>query len=293
MDLETFVAECWRDHADDPRGVADRLGDGLALVTDEAQIADLIGLANHVFGSHLAAWHEGLAFFDRVAALPSLADDGTSGQTLRRCKASLALAAGIEDMRPALPAAERIRVGVMAAASVAEHDAERATALFGAALEEARSAGLAPSDPANRALAANGNNLASTLEQKAERSTAERELMILAAHTARHYWAIAGTWLETERAEYRLAMTWMQAGDLAQARQHAQACLEIVEANDNPALEAFFGWEALGQVERASGNRTGHAHALAMARPAFERLPDDDKAWCRDVLTALEADRVD
>jgi len=290
MDLKTFVADGWRDHADDTRGVADRLGDGLALVTDETQIADLVGLANHVFGSHLAAWREGLAFFERVAALPKLAIDGASGQALQRCKASLALAGGIDDMRAALPVSDRIRVGVMAAASLAEHDAERATALFGDALEHARSAGLAATDPANRALAANGNNLASTLEQKANRSAAERELMILAAQTARHYWEVAGTWLETERAEYRLAMTWMQAGDLAQARQHAQACLEIVEAHDNPPLEAFFGWEALGRVERASGNRTGHAHALAMARPAFEQLPDDDKAWCRDVLTALEAE---
>jgi hypothetical protein len=289
MDLKTFVADGWRDHADDARGVADRLGDGLALVTDEAQIADLVGLANHVFGSHLAAWREGLAFFDRVAAWPGLAIDGTSGQALHRCKASLGLAAGIDDMRPALPVSDRIRVSVMAAASLAEHDAERATTLFGDAIEQARSAGLAAADPVNRALAANGNNLASTLEQKAERSAAERELMILAAQTARHYWEIAGTWLETERAEYRLAMTWLQAGDPARAREHAQACLEIVKSNGNPPLEAFFGWEAIGRVERAGGNQTGHAHALAMARPEFERLPDDDKAWCREVLTALEA----
>ncbi|HKW83192.1 MAG TPA: hypothetical protein VJN68_05500 [Burkholderiaceae bacterium] len=290
MDLKTFIADGWRDHADNARGVADRLADGLALVSDEAQIADLVGLANHVFGSHLGAWREGLAFFDRVAALPALAIDGTSGQTLQRCKASLALAGGVEDMRPGWPVSDRIRVGVMAAASLAEHDAKRATALFGEALEQARSAGLAPTDPANRALAANGNNLAGTLEEKADRSAAERDLMILAAQTARHYWAIAGTWLETERAEYRLAMTWMQAGDLSQARRHARACLEIVGANGNAPLEAFFGWEALGRVERASGNRTGHAQALAMARPAFEQLPDDDKAWCRASLTALEAE---
>jgi hypothetical protein len=290
MDLKTFVADGWRDHADDARGVADRLAEGLALVTDEAHIPDLLGLANHVFGEHLGAWHEGLAFFDLVAALPELAIDGTSGQALRRCKASLALAAGIEDMRPTLPPSDRIRVGAMAAASLAERDAARASALFGDALECAHSVSLAAADPANRALAVTGNGLACTLEQKAERGEAERELMILAAQTARHYWEIAGTWLETERAEYRLAMTWLQAGDLARAREHAQACLEIVGRNGNLPLEAFFGWEALGRVERASGNRAGYAHALTMAQPEFERLPQDDKAWCRDALTALEAE---
>lgn len=289
MDLKTFVADGWRDHADDARGVADRLGEGLALVTDEADVASLAALANHVFGGHLGAWREGLAFFDRIPELPSFVVNGTSGQTLRRCTASLALAAGIEDKRPGLPVSDGIRVGAMAAASLAEHDAARATTLFGDAIEQARSAGLAAADPTNRALAVAGNNLASTLEQKAGRSPAERELMILAAQTARHYWAIAGTWLETERAEYRLAMTWLQAGDLAQAREHAQVCLEIVEANGSIALEAFFGWEALGRVERAAGNPTGHAHALAMAKQAFERIDADDQGWCRESLTALEA----
>jgi hypothetical protein len=289
MDLKTFVADGWRDHADDARGVADRLADGLALVTDEAQIPTLLGLASHVFGDHLGAWREGLAFFDRASSLPSFAVDGTSGQTLRRCTASLALAGDIEDARPGLPVSDRIRVAAMAAASLVDHDVARATTLFTEALEQARSAGLAAADPANRALAVAGNNLASTLEQKVDRSAVDRDLMILAAQAARRYWEIAGTWLETERAEYRLAMTWMQAGDMAQAREHAQACLEIVEANGNVALEAFFGWEALGRVERAAGNRTGHAHSLAAAARAFEGIDAGDQGWCRESLTALEA----
>jgi hypothetical protein len=242
-----------------------------------------------VYGEHLGAWREGLAYLERLSAVASVAPGGASGAALRRCTASLALAAGIDDARPGLSLSDRIRVGAMAAASLAERDVARALELFEEALEQARSAPLDASNPANRALAATGNNLAVALERKQLRSDGERALMVLAAQTARHYWAIAGTWLETERAEYRLAMTWLQAGDLAQAREHAQACLEIVEANGSVALEAFFGWEALGRVERAAGNRTGHAHALAMARPAFERINADDQGWCRESLTALEA----
>ena len=289
MDLKTFVADGWRDHADDARGVADRLGDGLALVTEEAQIPDLAGLAHHVYGEHLGAWREGLAYLDRLSAQPHVDPAGASGSALRRCSASLALAAGIEDRRPSLSTSDRIRAGAMAAASLAEHDIGRATHLFEEALELARSAPLDASDPANRALAATGNNLAVALEGKPSRSDAERALMILAAQAGRHYWAIAGTWLETERAEYRLAMTWMQADDLAQAREHAQACLEIVDTNGSVALEAFFGWEALGRVERAAGNRTGHAHALAMAERAFGGIAADDQGWCRESLVALQA----
>jgi hypothetical protein len=90
-----------------------------------------------------------------------------------------------------------------------------------------------------------------------------------------------------ERAEYRLAMSWLKADDLPQARRHAQACLEIVREHDAAALEHFFAWEALGRVERAAGNATGHAHALAQAREAFARLEPGDTGWCKPSLDAL------
>ena len=75
----------------------------------------------------------------------------------------------------------------------------------------------------NRALAVAANNLASSLEERSTRSAGERELMILAAQTARHYWGRAGGWLETERAEYRLAMSWVQAGDPARRSNASSA----------------------------------------------------------------------
>lgn len=65
--------------------------------------------------------------------------------------------------------------------------------------------------PAFRALAVTGNNLACTLEEKNHRSLQETELMILASRTARKYWELAGGWLEISRAEYRLAMNYLQA----------------------------------------------------------------------------------
>ena len=146
-----------------------------------------------------------------------------------------------------------------ASTHLAAHDTARAGRLLEEALDLAQRAGLPPADPMHRTLAITGNALACTLEERRDRSADERALMILAAKTAREHWAIAGTWLETERAEYRLANTWRQAGDAARARGHAQACLDIVAANDGAALERFFGWEALGLADRASGNASGHA----------------------------------
>ncbi len=289
-DLKTFIAECWEQHATDAPAVALRLPHGLDRVDDEAGLMSLAQLAHHVYGEHLGAWADGLKYLAALGRLPHFDAHGSSGPTLLRLRASLALAGGEGDLRSTLSASDRIRVGAMAASSLAGHDAVRAAQLFQEVLAEARSSGLPADDPMNRALAVTGHNLACTLEEKAGRSAQERELMILAARTSRHYWERAGTWLETERAEYRLAMTWLHAGDLAEARTHAQLCLEIVQAQpEAPALERFFAWEVLGVVERAARNGTGHQRALAAAREAFEGLDDSDRSWCAAELEKLAA----
>jgi len=291
MDFSAFHTKAWHDHTTVARQVAQRLSEGVPLVTTESQLTQLANLAQHVHGSHLGEWRTGMAFIEGLAALALFQPEGASGQSLRRCLASLAVSAGDESAASLarMSPSDRIRVGAMAAADLAEHDTPRSLRLLQAALDEAASAGLDAADPMHRALAVAGNGLACVLEEKAGRSPEECALMVLAAQTARHHWAVAGTWLETERAEYRLALTWLQAGDLAQARTHAQNCLEIVAANEGAALERLFGWEALGRVERAAGNATGQAQALAHARTAFAALDASDQSWCRASIDKLAA----
>ncbi|MDE2299807.1 MAG: hypothetical protein KGK18_16770 [Burkholderiales bacterium] len=292
MDFNTFIGTAWHDHATEPAAVARRLGDGLALVADEPQLARLAELAHHVLGEHLGDWRAGIAFIEQLATLPAHAPDGVSGQALRRCACSLALSEGPGGAAARLDAmspSDRIRVGAMAAANLAERDTGRARQLLQDALDQAERSGLGAADPMNRALAITGNNLACTLERKTARSPAERELMILAAQAARRYWERAGTWLETERAEYRLAMTWLQAGEPARARAHARECLRIVADHDGAALERLFGWEALGHVEHAAGDMAAHVQALERAREAYAELDEADQAWCAPSLEALAA----
>ena len=290
MDFDRFIDQAWTEHATDPAAVAARLqGEGLLQLTDAARIPPFAHLAHHVFGEHLGRWQDGVQLQRQLSALPCCPTDGDTPAALRRYVASLSLAAGTHDERPALGASDRVRVTAMTAGALAGHDAAHAAALLHEALADAETAGLPEQGPHARALAVTGNNLAATLEEKPVRSAAERDLMILAAQTGRRFWALAGTWLETERAEYRLAMTWLQAGDTTQARRHAQQCLEIVAAHGGVALERFFGWEALGRVERAAGNPAGHAQALAQAEAAFAALEDGDRGWCQASLDALRA----
>jgi len=292
MDFDTFINQGWDEHVSDSPGVAARLqARGPALLTQESQIVPLAHLAHHVFGEHLGRWQDGLQFAQQLAKLPLCTPGGAAAQGLHRFMASLQLCAGGPDERAALSASDRIRVTAMAAASLAERDTPRALTLFEEALTQVDTAALQGTDPCTRALAVTGNNLASTLEEKPQRTADERRLMILAATTARRFWALAGGWLETERAEYRLAMTWLQAGDIPRARQHAQNCLGIIAAQvpSAPALERFFAWEGLGTVERAAGNATGLAQALAQTEAAFAALDEADLGWCQASLDKLKA----
>lgn len=287
MDFNDWLDKAWNDHGDDAVGVAARLAaDGPALARSSEDMGALGRLAHHVYGEHLARYGDGRAILAQLAAHPLGAG---AAANLRLFDASLALCAGAADVRGTLDAPARIRVTALAAGNLAAHDPARAALLLSEAVADAEAATLDDKDPACRALAVTGNSVASALEAKSGRTEDERALMILAAVTARRYWARAGTWLETERAEYRLARTWLEAGDPAQARRHAQACLEIVREHDAPALEAFFGWEALGLVERAAGNTAGHTDALAQARDAFARLREEDRGWCKASLDALAA----
>ena len=291
MDFDAFISQGWDDHVKDAPGVATRLQtEGIALLSEAGQIVPLAHLAHHVMGEHLGRWQDGLQFQQQLAALPLCQLGSAEAQALGRFMASLQLASGAMDavdLRSTLSPSDAIRVTAMAAASLAGQDTARALVLFQDALAQADRAALPDTDPCTRALAVSGNNLASTLEEKNSRSAEERSLMILAAQTARRYWAIAGGWLETERAEHRLAMTWLQAGDPVQARLHAQNCLDNVAANEGPALERFFGWDALGRAERAAANATAHAQALSQAEAAFAALEPSDRGWCQATLDAL------
>lgn len=286
MHFDAWLDKAWDDHATHTGAVATAIAaEGLALARTDADAAALLRLTHHVYGEHLGRWTEGRQLLFRIGtgdpAGPS------SGVAMRVFDASLALAGGLGDLRGALATSERIRVNAYAAASLAERDAPRAASLLREAALAFDTESLPSGDAACRAIAINGNNIAVTLAEKPLRSDAERDLMLLGARTARDYWARAGTWLEVERAEYRLAISWLKAPDLAAARRHARKCLDLLREHEAPPLEWFFGHEAQALVERALGNGAAAQRAVQEMKAAFERLAEADQAWCRASLEKL------
>ena len=288
VSFDTFMAQAWDAHAGQPEVVAARLASpGTHLATTPAQLGRLAGLLHHIHGTHLGAWDAGTQALQALLAHPQCT--GQAQAEILRALATLALCRGDAPEGPPQSLTDRIRVTAMAAAHLAERDTPRAMALWQDALGQCHALQPGAGDPCHRALAVTGNNLASTLEEKAMRTPAERQLMIEAAQAARLHWEQAGTWLEVERAEYRLARTWLKAGDASQARRHAQACQAIVQAQAAPALEHFFASEALALCAQAAGDGPGLAEARALVERAFAGLAESDRGWCRPILEGLAA----
>ncbi len=281
-----FLDQAWSDHGDRPRDVAERLEQGYALIESEDQIAPFARLLAHVDGEHLARWRDGVARLERLRRHPRWSDDGDGPVFVRRLIAALEVASGAAP-DPALDAADRAHAhAVAAAAMIAQNKIATAIGHLQTALAAAAS-GLPERDPAVRALAVAANNLAAALEEKSPRDAGETVAMLAAARASREFWARAGTWLETQRAEYVLAKCHLAAGDAPMAQDHAAQCAAICERHGADAFERFFAQSVLALANRACGNDDRHAHAKAAALAQYARLEAGQSPSCESTLRLL------
>jgi hypothetical protein len=287
MEFDGLMAECWEQHATRAREVAQRLLASRELVEQMDQIPRFAQLSAHVFGEHLGDWAAGIALLESLRDRPCFQRESEAERAVVRTVATLRLAgsgdrrqlAGLED-------SELIRVLSMAASALAgQRELERALDYFKEAL--GLISGVATGDPAHRALAVTGNNLAADLEERPERTAPETDLMVLAARTARTEWEIAGTWENVLRAEYRLACTCLEAGLADEASEHARQCLEIGQANGAGVVDRFWSNQAVALVAHARDDASTFADALDAARRDFESIPEGDRAWCRSGLDRI------
>ncbi len=279
MSFEDFLRDGWDGHTRDAAAVATRLPDGLALVTTPAEAAQLATLVAHVYGEHLGRWSDGIALLEALGR-----HEPTDAAAVARGVAALRYCKG-EPVALADPADRLRALATAASALCGQRRVDDAAVAFRAALALAGDA----ADPTvARALAVTGNNLACALEERTDRDAAGTELMVDAARAARRFWAVAGGWLQVERAEYRLARSLTHAGRAAEAAEHARACLALCEANGADAFERFFGWEALALASHAAGDTTTAHDARARAAACLADVPADLAGLCRDGLAGLD-----
>jgi tetratricopeptide (TPR) repeat protein len=289
MSFDTFIETAWSDHGDRPQEVADRLTGSLQIIETAAQIPPYARLLTHVFGEHLGQWNQGVAALESLRGLPAFdGSDAVTGAVVRGV-AVLRYASGDQEALDTLACDDRVSVlATVSSALAARHQFKQAIAAYSEALALGRS-GLPAGSPAIRALAVGGNNLASALEQKKDRDAPDTAGMVAAAEGGLKYWKQAGTWLEEERAEYRLARSLLQAAQPGPAVESATRCIEVCNANDAPAFEQFFGYAVLALAQRAAGNVAAFTAARDRARQLLELVPADEQQWCESDLAELAA----
>jgi hypothetical protein len=287
MNFDEFIDTAWNDHADRPQDVADRLAASLRIIETTDQIPPFARLATHVFGEHLGQWRRGIFVLDALRDLPAFDNSAIVTGVLARSVAVLRYASGDHDSLT--PLAHEDRVAVLATASSAFAGRDEFKQAISAYAEAVRLAqpGLPSGSPAIRALAVGGNNLAAALEGKKDRDAVETKGMIAAAEGGLAFWKRAGTWLEEERAEYRLTRSLLEAGEYAAALQSARRCIAVCTANDAPAFEQFFGYAALALVQRAAGDAIGFEGSRKDARRMFDLVASNEKPWCKAEIDEL------
>lgn len=287
MSFDAFVESAWDDHADRPEEVASRLANSLALLESPTDVAAYARLVVHVYGEHLGQWRAGIALLESIGDLALWPADPTVAGAVRRGRATLHYAGGDNAALQGLSTEDRITVLATASSAFAgRNEFKHAISAYDEAIALAES-GLPSGSPAVRALAVGGNNLAAALEARANRDTAETAGMVAAAVGGLRYWKVAGTWLEEERAEHRLARSLLQAGDFEGAARSALRCIAICSKNHAPPLEQFFGHAVLALAKRAAGDDLAFEAVRKQALLFFEHVGANERPWCETELREL------
>lgn len=134
--------------------------------------------------------------------------------------------------------------------------------------------------PIHRRLAVDLFNHVWALLDKPERTAAENDEMLHAAHASRHHWGVVGTAINWARGEWQVSRVYAVLGRAEPARFHAQRCLDWCEADGLKDFDLAFAFEALARAERLAGNEIARAGYRLQAHAAGEQIAEaDDREW--------------
>lgn len=135
-----------------------------------------------------------------------------------------------------------------------------------------------------RALAAGLFNLTWTFLEKDDRSPAEVDQMIHAAHASRLHWGVVGLPANWARGEWLCSRVYAVLGRGEPALWHALRCLELVEAGG----EGFEDWDLPGAYEALA-----RAHSVAGQRDEATAWRDRARAGLARVAGAEDRELIE
>ncbi len=125
-----------------------------------------------------------------------------------------------------------------------------------------------------------------TLLEQPERTRAEDDAMLHAAHASRHHWGQVGEPRHLARGEWQISRVYSVLGRGEPALHHARRCLELLEqSGDGEEWDVPFAHEAIARAALVAGERETLEYHLAQARSLGSRIEDaDDREHLEEAL---------
>ena len=145
---------------------------------------------------------------------------------------------------------------------------------------------------AHRRLAVDLFNHTWTLIDKADRTPAEIDEMIHAAHASRYHWSKAGTTVNLGRGEWQCARVYSTLGRGEPAVWHARRCVDYAEAaaaaGEAESWDVASSYEAMARALAVAGDRGAAEDWRARATAAVAAIDDaEDRAAIEQDLATL------
>ncbi len=283
MNFKEYLTAAWSLHMTDPKKVADEIKQNFNLMESDDDVMAITRLIVHVCGEHLGDWTKGIELLRKLKNNATIKDPAE----VNRYMAILTLGNNPNESIENFKDSDQVIIYASVASALTSLGGIKNAEKFLTLAAQISRTQLNKDDPALRALATSCNSMIRTLENKMESTPHEIQLMILAAKTARHFWELVGTWKDFQKAEYRLAHTYLKAQLLDESLYHAKLCLEINSKNGDGPLELFFAYEVLAMVEKAKGNTAANSQAVERMRMIFKGLSVEDQIKCKESLAKV------
>ena len=119
-------------------------------------------------------------------------------------------------------------------------------------------------------------NLVWNLLDKKERTIAENDKMVHAAHASRFHWGEIGTAVEIERGEWQISRVYSVLNRPQSALYHAARCMEICKENNIGDFDIAFAYEAMARASAVAGKNSDREKYIQLAKEAGECIKDKE-----------------
>ncbi|HSL44520.1 MAG TPA: hypothetical protein VK897_13875 [Anaerolineales bacterium] len=133
-------------------------------------------------------------------------------------------------------------------------------------------------DEAHKYFAQSTNSRVWDLLQKPNRSQAEDDEMLHAAHACAYHWQFAGTAVHQQRAEWLISHVHVVLGHGNQALRHAQRCFELTEANRDlmQDFDIAYAFEGMARAQALLGDHKIAEEFLVLAQQAGNGIANEE-----------------